>query len=152
MGLYGRALAGMDAEDTMHASKLEQDLCLRRQTAYGHVGFVLPDTAKERDNEAESGRIDKIDPFHYYMLLLKFGMGRATTDTSQEIRTGRITREEGVALVRRYDAEFPSRFFAEFLDYTGLDEEEFHRIADSFRSEHLWASENGKWVLRHQVS
>ena len=30
---------------------------------------------------------------------IKFGIGRATTDASQEIRSGDITRDEGVLLI-----------------------------------------------------
>jgi len=41
------------------------------------------------------------------MTSIKFGIGRATYDTAQEIRNGDITREEGIALVRRFVGEFP---------------------------------------------
>ncbi len=73
---------------------------------------------------------DKIDPLHYYTTLIKFGIGSATYDAAQEIRTGKITREEGVALVRRYDTEFPARYFGETLEYMGIsrrDVLEHHR-------------------------
>ena len=36
---------------------------------------------------------DKIDMFHYYTTLIKFGLGRATYDAAQEIRNGKITRD-----------------------------------------------------------
>ena len=78
--------------------------------------------------------------------LIKFGIGRATYDASQEIRNGHITREEGIALIRRYDQEFPKKYFAEFLDYLGMDEEAFFTIADKFRSPHLWKKGNDGWV------
>mgnify|MGYP003329724473 CR=1 FL=1 len=38
-------------------------------------------------------------------------MGRATWDAAQEIRDGKISREEGVTLVNKYDREFPERYF-----------------------------------------
>ena len=46
---------------------------------------------------------DKLDTLHFYTTLIKFGIGRATYDASQEIRSNKIDREEGVALVRKYD-------------------------------------------------
>ena len=49
--------------------------------------------------------------------LIKFGLGRATYDACQEIRAEKITREEGVRLVKLYDSEFPKRYFNDFLDY-----------------------------------
>ena len=38
--------------------------------------------------------------------MIKFGIGRATYDAVQEIRNQKITREEGVNLVRKYDTNF----------------------------------------------
>lgn len=98
-----------------------------------------------------SGIDDKCDPFHYYMTLIKFGLGRATYDSAQEIRTGHLTREEGIALVNAYDLEFPGRFFEDFLDYVQMEEEEFYKTVDSFRSPHLWTYESGEWRLRNQI-
>ena len=60
---------------------------------------------------------DKIDMFHYYTTCIKFGIGRATYDASQEIRSGDLMRDEGVALVKKYDGEFPSRWSKEIFDY-----------------------------------
>lgn len=94
---------------------------------------------------------DKIDGFHYYLAYIKFGIGRATSDTAHEIRDGKITREEGVALVEKYDSEFPSKYYELFLEYAGITEQEFHDVIDSWRSDHLWTKENGAWKLKHTV-
>lgn len=94
---------------------------------------------------------DKIDGFHYYTTLVKYGIGRATYDTAHEIRDRHITREEGVALVRRYDTEFPAKYFREFLEYVSMDEDKFWETIDSFRSPHLWTKDGNDWKLRHQV-
>ena len=83
---------------------------------------------------------------------MKFGIGRATYDASQEIRNGHVTREEGVALVHKYDGEFPDRYFREVMDYIGLDPEEFMEICENARSPHLWDKSDGEWALRQQVS
>ena len=94
---------------------------------------------------------DKIDMFHYFTTLIKFGIGRATYDAAQEVRNGKITREEAVHLVRKYDQEFPQRYYVEFLEYIGLSDSEFWETVDQVRSPHLWKhSENG-WALRHIV-
>ena len=70
---------------------------------------------------------DKIVPFHFYTTFIKFGIGRATYDASQEIRNNKITREEGVALVSRYDGEFPERWYSEVLDYLDIDDDTFRK-------------------------
>jgi len=94
---------------------------------------------------------DKIDDFHYYTAYIKFGLGRATYDASQEIRNKHITREEGVALVRRFDGEFPDRYFEEIMQYLDMDPNYFMELCDKFRSPHLWKKENGDWKLRYPV-
>ncbi len=96
---------------------------------------------------------DKIDDLHYYTTYMKFGLGRATYDASQEIRNYHITREEGVALVNRFDGEFPDRYFDEIMDYIELDADKFHQLADDFKSPHLWGKDSsGNWKLRHNVA
>jgi len=95
---------------------------------------------------------DKIDDLHYYTTYIKYGIGRATYDASQEIRNNHLTREEGMALVKRFDGEFPDRYFAEILEYLGIKPEKFHDLCDEFRSPHLWKKENGQWKLRHNVN
>ena len=95
---------------------------------------------------------DKLDGFHYWCAHVKFGIGRCTQEAAQEIRHGHITREEGVALVRRFDGEFPERYFAEVLDYMNMDRDEFFAVADSFRSPHLWRRDDESYQLRHTVA
>ncbi len=112
---------------------------------------------------------DKIDDFHYYTTFIKFGIGRATYDAAQEIRSGDITREEGVSLVRRFDGEYPLRFEEDNFKYLSIGEKEFGKVAkefehpvmnreyfmelaDRFRSPHLWRkNEKGEWELRYVV-
>ena len=44
----------------------------------------------------------RIDGFHYYTSFIKYGLGRASMDSAQEIRNGLLTRDEGVSLVKKY--------------------------------------------------
>ena len=81
---------------------------------------------------------DKLDSWHYYLAYLKFGIGRATSDTAHEIRDGHITREEGVALVKKFDGEFPSNHWQECLDYMSLTNETAMKIMDSWRDPRVW--------------
>lgn len=94
---------------------------------------------------------DEIDGFHYWLGFIKFGIGRATADTAHEIRDGYIDRQKGIELVKKYDGEFPSKYFQTFLDYCGISEKQFWDVIDSWRSDHVWKQENGEWVLRHPI-
>lgn len=116
-----------------------------------HSGFQANQERTEGSYSKYSSIDDKIDPFHYYTTLIKFGIGRATYDASQEIRNKKITRAEGVTLVRRFDQEFPAKHFKEFLDYIQINEARFWEIIDAGRSPHLWEKQDGAWRLKHQI-
>jgi len=117
-----------------------------------HTGFQSNTIRTEGSYSKYSSIDDKIDPFHYYTTLIKFGIGRATYDASQEIRNQKITRDEGVHLVQKFDHEFPQKYFNDFLKYINIEESEFWKCIDKFRSPHLWSkNDTGDWQLRHNV-
>jgi N-acetyl sugar amidotransferase len=60
-----------------------------------NTGFQANTERTEGTYSKYSSIDDKIDMFHYYTTLIKFGIGRATYDAAQEIRNGKITRDEG---------------------------------------------------------
>ena len=117
-----------------------------------NTGFKSNTERTEGTYSKYSGIDDKTDPFHYYTTFIKFGIGRATYDAAQEIRNDKITREEGVVLVKKYDSEFPNKYFKEFLEYIDLSEDKFWKILDSYRSPHLWSkNDKNKWILKEQI-
>ena len=120
--------------------------------AVEHTEFEANPVRTEGTYSKYNSLDDKSDGLHYYTTLIKFGLGRASYDASQEIRNKHLTREEGVALVRRFDGEFPERYFQEVMDYIDMSPQRFLDLCDAFRSPHLWKKEGGEWTLRHQVS
>ena len=99
-----------------------------------------------------AGIDDVIEWLHFYMIFIKFGIGRATYDAAQEIRNEKITRDEGIALVQKYDHEFPDQFLKDFLDYFQMSEEEFFQNIDKFRDPSLWEKNGEEWNLKYQIS
>jgi hypothetical protein len=83
---------------------------------------------------------------------MKYGLGKAAYDASQEIRNKHLTREEGVALAKRFDGEIPDKYFKEVMDYLELTPERFVQLCDEFRSPHLWKRVGGDRKLRHNVA
>jgi len=116
-----------------------------------NTGFTPNPERTEGSYSKYSSIDDRIDPMHYFTTLIKFGIGRATYDAAQEIRNGKITRAEGVQLVRRFDQEFPARYFPDFLEYVDLTESDFWRLIDEGRSPHLWRRGHDGWQLRHPL-
>ena len=133
-----------------------------------HGGFKAAPERSAGTYSKYSSIDDKIDDLHYYSTFIKFGIGRATYDASQEVRNGDITREEAVALIKRYDGEYSERFEQENLSFLSLPEKEFpiasklfeqpvmdreylDRLIDKFRSPHIWKFESNQWKLRRSV-
>ncbi len=122
--------------------------------AVEHTGFQANFDGRSEGTYSKYASLDdKTDGFHFYLAFIKYGIARATSDAAHEIRDGHLTREEGVALVQRYDGEFPSKYYPEFLEYLGISDEEFWEVINCYRelSPHLWAKENGEWKLLHRV-
>ena len=116
-----------------------------------NTGFTANSERSEGTYSKYASLDDEIDGFHYYLSYIKFGLGRATSDAAHEIRDGKITREEGIALVKRFDHEKPTKYFAEFLEFCSITELEVDAVIDSWRSEHLWHQISGNWELKKPI-
>ena len=92
---------------------------------------------------------DKIEDLNYYTTYIKFGIGRAVSDSTLEVRNGHITKEEGLALIKKFDGEFPDIYLDEVLEYVDIKKDEFDKLVDKFRPHHLWVKINNEWKLRH---
>lgn len=69
---------------------------------------------------------------HDYAKFVKRGFGRATDHASEDVRHGRMTREEAFRLIKELDGERPDAL-DEYLKITGLTENEFHEILEAQR-------------------
>ena len=116
-----------------------------------NTGFESNPVRTEGTYSKYSSIDDKIDPFHYFTTLIKFGLGRCSYDAAQEVRNEKITRDEAIYLVKKYDQEFPEKFFPEFLEYLSISEDDFWETVDSFRSEHIWTKKDNSWVLKEEI-
>lgn len=116
-----------------------------------HTDFKPNPVRSEGTFSKYSSMDDKIDGLHWYMTFIKFGMGRCSYEASQEVRNQHTTRDEAVALMRKYDGEFPKLYFQDFLEYMQINEETFWTTVDRYRSPHLWRKDGNEWTLRHPV-
>jgi N-acetyl sugar amidotransferase len=86
---------------------------------------------------------------HHYFKWLKFGFNRYTDHCSNEIRKGRMTREEAIELIKKHEGQKPpKKFIKHFCDYIGISEARFWEIAEKFRNKDIWKKdENGEWYI-----
>ena len=82
---------------------------------------------------------------HDLLKFIKFGYGRCSDHASKDIRDGLISRTEGIELVKKYDHVVSDDLYY-WLDYVKMSEQEFWRVADSFRDPKVWKIKDGKWV------
>lgn len=94
-------------------------------------------TASNLDDRYENGA-------HDLLKFIKFGYGRASDHSSKDIRTGYMTRAQGIEMVRKYD-HVVSQDLYYWLEYVGMSEDEFWATADRFRDPRVWWIQDGKW-------
>ena len=68
---------------------------------------------------------------HDYMKFIKFGYGRCSDHSSKDIRSGKITREQGITEVKSRDHIKP-KDLNRWLDYVGWTEQQFDYLVDTF--------------------
>jgi N-acetyl sugar amidotransferase len=90
---------------------------------------------------------EKMHGLHDHLKFVKYGFGRATDHACIDIRNGRLTRQEGLKLVKEYDGKYPHYGVSEFMKYTGMSKAEIDEVIDSFTNPVLFAQdENGKFI------
>jgi imidazoleglycerol phosphate synthase cyclase subunit len=109
-------------------------------------GFEVSDVPFERTYRRMSNLDDMHENgVHDYLKYIKFGYGRCTDHVCKDIRADLMTREQGLELVRRMD-HVKSSDLKRWLEYVGMTEDEFDRVADTFRDPRVWRMERGAWV------
>lgn len=78
----------------------------------------------------------------------KFGFGRVTDYVNEDIRLGRITREEGVRLIERYDDACSDEYIASFCNYIDISKEEFWSQVHSSLNKELFSISNDGVISR----
>ena len=108
-------------------------------------GFKKSDKPFERTYRLFSNLDDRYENgIHDLMKFVKFGYGRCSDHASKDIRTGYMSREEAIEMVRKYDHVVSSDLY-HWLEYTGMSENEFWEIADTFRNPDIWWIHRGRW-------
>ena len=84
---------------------------------------------------------------HDYMKFLRLGYSKVTDHATREIRLGRLRREDGIDLVKKYQNVAPQDT-AIFLEWIGLSKDYFNIIIDKIRNKNLWLQNKlGQWEL-----
>lgn len=88
---------------------------------------------------------------HDYFKFIKFGFGRASDIASLHIRRGRISREDGLDIVKNLEGKFPWSYLGKPIDQIlsplDLSVDDFVRIADKFTNKKIFKRDpNGLFI------
>lgn len=82
---------------------------------------------------------------------IKLGFGFVTDEAGYWIREGKISRQEGIELVRKYDGKCGERYIKEFCEYIDITLDEFWRVANSARGPMWKQGKDGDWCLKEPI-
>jgi len=165
LGKYGFELSDLEAYFPINPSELSSV-----GTEVHHLGYYvewhpqeayyyavensdfMPNEYRTEGSYSKYSSIDdKMDWLHFHTAMIKFGIGRATYDSSQEIRNGNLTREEGVSLIKRFDGEFPELYIDDCCQYMGISLDQYSDTIEKFRTPHLWEKKYSRWQLKSPI-
>lgn len=135
-----------------------------KEYSFGHnIDFSLKHGfyGREEHDPELTGRISPYDSVDAESLQItnqmlkyyKFGFGFTTDEVCYYIREGKMTREEGIELVKKYDGKCGNNYLKEFCDYIGITTDEFWLVTDNFVNKKLFKKdpETGRWIPKFEV-
>lgn len=93
---------------------------------------------------------EKMHGLHDYLKYVKYGFGRTTDHACIDIRNNRLTREDGIKLVKEFEGKYPHVSINAFIDYSGLPKTEIDRIIDSYTNTLIFKQDNNGIFLRDE--
>lgn len=117
--------------------------------------YGFRDATHEWVREGYIENYDQIDTIGYlvnaWLKYPKFGFARATDVSCYWIRSGKITREEAVKLVKEHDHKIDQIMLDDWLDFTGYTNKEFWKIVDKFYNKNIFEKVDGVWTLKNPL-
>ena len=83
-----------------------------------------------------------------YMKFLKFGFGKVTDEVCEEVRFGRMSREEAIELVKKYDGLVNDQYIDRFCDYIDISRTQFEETIEQYVNKDLFTKVDGRWVFK----
>lgn len=84
---------------------------------------------------------------HHWFKWYKFGFTRLFDNLALEIRNGRMSREETIAIIRARGDDTPRDDIAALCRFLEMPEAEFFATAERFRNPAIWERRDGRWAI-----
>ena len=82
---------------------------------------------------------------------LKFGFGRASDHINEMIRSGKISREKGIKIVKKYDGVCSIKTINKYCEWVGISKYQFFSNLKKFVNKDLFKIEKNKFIARFDV-
>jgi N-acetyl sugar amidotransferase len=106
------------------------------------IGDLLPSNALDEDWSNVNQMIK----------YLKFGFGRTTDVVNEEIRIGRMTREEGIRIVKLFDGKCSEDLIKSFCDYIDISKSDFWDHIDKIVNPFLFERQTkNQWIPKFEI-
>ena len=112
------------------------------------IGFQENDEPKEGTFNKWENLDVYFTVFHDYFKFLKYGFGRATDHASIEIMHGRISREQGLKLVKQYEGKIPRKYLKKFLEFADMSMDDFIVICNEFTNKEIFQVDENQNIVR----
>ncbi len=84
------------------------------------------------------------NPMNQMLKFIKFGFGQCMDQVCYDIRTDRISRDEGIELVKKFDGKCSEKYIKSFCNYIDISTNEFWKTVEKFRGK-MWYKNNNNW-------
>jgi N-acetyl sugar amidotransferase len=122
------------------------------QTAQRYGFRDLAHEWRREGNIEDYGQIDSVAYIvHLWMKYPKFGFSRATDIASRWIRSNKITREEGIKLVMKYDHRLDKRAMEDFITFMGYKPRQFWEVVEKFWNQEIFEKVDDVWRLKNPL-
>jgi len=135
---------------------------MKEWSFWGNTEFAQKYGLKERKGHdpEKCGRINSYGSTDSNMQILnqmlkyyKLGFGFTTDEVCYAIREGRMTREEAIDLVEKYDGKCGNEYIEQFCEYLDITKDEFWRVVDKFVNKDLFEKDTAAdiWKPKFKV-
>lgn len=115
------------------------------------IGFSRNPEPKEGTYTDWENLDTKYTGMHDYFKWIKYGFGRTTDHASLDIRKGKLSREEGLEFVKKYEGKIPEKYFEDFLNDMEITREKFYEVVDKFANHSLFKKDENGTLLRDNL-
>lgn len=87
-----------------------------------------------------------------FLKYLKFGFGKTAEAAGAGVRNGKMSRDEAVDLIWKFDGKCATRYIQKLCAYLDISEQDFWNVAESYRNKELWVRDGEHWRLRYPIA